>query len=810
MRSWPSKAMLAILLGTTSLIAFGCLQKSSANSDPVTPVAPSVMAQPSNVTVNSGQPATFSVAAAGTSPLTYQWQRGSSAIPGATSSSYTTSATTAADNGATFRVIVSNSVGSIPSNAATLTVNVPPSITAQPASQTVTAGQTATFSVIATGSAPLTYQWQRGSTPILGATSPSYTTPVTTSADNGATFQVVVTDAAGNTPSAPATLTVNPAPVAPSITSQPSSQTVVTGQTATFSVAAAGTSPLTYQWQRGATPIAGATSSSYTTSATTSADSGATFQVVVTNSAGSMASAIATLTVNTPPSISSQPANQSVNVGQTATFSVAAAGTSPLTYQWQRGVSVIPGATSPSYTTPATTAADNGATFQVVVTNAAGNISSNIGTLTVNVPPSITSQPANQTVTSGQSATFSVTAAGTAPLTYQWQRGTTAIPGATSATYVTPPTTPTDNGAAFQVVVTNPAGNISSSAAMLTVNVPPSITSQPANRTVIAGQTATFSVTAAGTAPLAYQWQRGTTPIPGATSSSYTTPVTSAADNGATFQVVVTNPAGSISSASATLTVNVPPSITSPPANQTVIVGQTATFSVIAAGTAPLTYQWQEGTTPIPGAISASYTTPVTASTDNGETFQVVVTNSAGSISSTAATLTVNVPPSITSQPANQTVVVGQTATFSVVAAGTAPLTYQWQEGATPIPGATSANYTTPITTSTDNNETFQVVVTNSAGNISSAAATLTVNVPPSITTQPRIKPSPSDRQQHLQLWRRGRHHSPINGSKALRRFPALFPPATPHPRQLRGIMAIHFRSSSPTPQAASPATPPP
>ena len=184
------------------------------------------MAQPSNVTVNA-RPASYVFRSRSRylRPSTYQWQRRSSrrflAQPLLATRLLRLPA---ADNGATFRVIVSNSVGSVPSNAATLTVDVPPSITAQPASQTVTAGQTATFSVIATGTAPLTYQWQRGSTPILGATSPTYTTPATTSADNGSTFQVVVTDAAGNTPSAPATLTVNPAPVAPSITSQPSSR----------------------------------------------------------------------------------------------------------------------------------------------------------------------------------------------------------------------------------------------------------------------------------------------------------------------------------------------------------------------------------------------------------------------------------------------------------------------------------------------------------------------------------------------------------------------------------------------------------
>jgi hypothetical protein len=180
------------------------------------------------------------------------------------------------------------------------------------------------------------------------------------------------------------------------------------------------------------------------------------------------------------------------------------------------------------------------------------------------------------------------------------------------------------------------------------------------------------------------------------------------------------------------------PTIATQPANQTVAAGQTAIFSVTAAGTAPLGYQWQKGAMPINGATSASYTTPATATSDSGSTFSVVVSNSAGKITSNAATLTVNaapVAPSITQQPSNQTVTAGQTATFSVTAAGTAPLAYQWQKGTAAITGATSASYTTPATTTSDNGTQFSVVVSNSAGKATSNAATLTVNPAPPATT---------------------------------------------------------------------------
>src|SRR2546425_6301575 len=173
-----------------------------------------------------------------------------------------------------------------------------PLIAAQPTSQTVMAGQTATFTVAAGGRGPLKYQWQKNGTAITGATSSSYTTPATASSDNGAQFTVVVSNTIGTAASSAATLTVNAAPVAPSITTQPANQTVAAGQTASFSVATTGTAPLSYQWLKNSVAISGATSSTYTTPATTIGDNGAQFTVAVSNSAGSSTSSAASLTVN--------------------------------------------------------------------------------------------------------------------------------------------------------------------------------------------------------------------------------------------------------------------------------------------------------------------------------------------------------------------------------------------------------------------------------------------------------------------------------------------------------------------------------
>ncbi|TLZ55664.1 MAG: hypothetical protein E6K22_03395, partial [Gammaproteobacteria bacterium] len=148
----PGTLLTLLLLGLT---LSGCGSDSSPSAQsPVTPVAPAITTQPASQTVSAGQTATFTVAATGTAPLSYQWQKNGTAIGGATAASYTTPATTASDNGDQFTVVVSNAAGSVTSRAAALTVNaalVAPTITTQPASQTVSTGQTATFTVTATG-----------------------------------------------------------------------------------------------------------------------------------------------------------------------------------------------------------------------------------------------------------------------------------------------------------------------------------------------------------------------------------------------------------------------------------------------------------------------------------------------------------------------------------------------------------------------------------------------------------------------------------------------------------------------------------
>lgn len=257
------------------------------------------------------------------------------------------------------------------------------------------------------------------------------------------------------------------------------------------------------------------------------------------------------------PSIVAAPAPASAYIGATATFTVTATGTGPLTYSWALNGTAISGASASSYTTPALTAQDNGDSFTVTVSNSAGSVTSPAAKLTVSAqPPAISTQPASVSVQVGQTASFSVSATGTAPLTYQWMRNGTAISGASSSTYSLTSAQSSDSGAAFSVAVSNAAGSVTSAAATLTVTqVPVTITQQPvAPATLFSGETATLTVAATGTSP-AYQWQKGGVAIPGATSASYTIPAVAVADDKEVFSVAVSNQAGSVTSSAVTIRV---------------------------------------------------------------------------------------------------------------------------------------------------------------------------------------------------------------------------------------------------------------
>jgi hypothetical protein len=280
------------------------------------PETPSFTTHPAPQTAAAGQTATFTAAASGNPTPTYKWQTmptgGSWAdIAGATAASYTTPALTMEDNGRQYRMVATNSQGSATSGAAVVSVNPPltmPVITAHPVSQTVTAGQAATFAAAASGNPTPTYQWQtsiNGGTwsDIAGATSGIFTTPPMFPPDSGRLYRMVAFNLLGNAYSNSAVLTVNPVLEVPTITTHPQYRLAAIGQRVTFEAAATGNPAPTYQWQRFTdesgkwTDIAGATSPTYTTPVLAYSDNGSMYRVVVTNIEGSATSDAARLIV---------------------------------------------------------------------------------------------------------------------------------------------------------------------------------------------------------------------------------------------------------------------------------------------------------------------------------------------------------------------------------------------------------------------------------------------------------------------------------------------------------------------------------
>lgn len=269
----------------------------------------------------------------------------------------------------------------------------------------------------------------------------------------------------------------------------------------------------------------------------------------------------------------------------------------------------------------------------------------------------------------------------------------------------------------------------------------PAITAQPSSQTVWAPTSATFTVAATGTEPLAYQWTRNGTDIPGATLSTFNTGATSINDHAAVFRARVSNSAGAQTSSPATLSVNQLPFVMQQPDDIVTVEGQSVTFTASGQGTPVLQYQWKRNGSAIAGATAPTYTLPSVTRADSGATFKAVISNSLGSIETREAVLQVGAQvalPVITQQPLGGSAAIGQSLNFTVTATGTPPLQYQWRKNGSAIAGATLSNFAIADVQAIHAG-TYSVVVSNTGGSVTSADAVLVVDVTsPSITTQPQ------------------------------------------------------------------------
>ena len=256
--------------------------------------------------------------------------------------------------------------------------------------------------------------------------------------------------------------------VSPAVLTQPTNTTCLLGTTTSLGIAA-GPSTATFQWLDAATGTVVANTAAFTTTASMN---GERVYCKISNSYGSVSSSSAVLTVGSAPAITTQPVSKTnVVVGNSATLSVAAAGTATLVYQWYRNGVAITGANL-NYLTFSPAALTNAGTYLCAISNSYGTTNTINSTVNVGIPPAITNQSGSLIVTQGQNANFTVSATGTVPLQYYWQNNSSIMAGATNTSYTISNTTPAD-AAIYTCLASNLFGTASSTGAVLTVIVPP-------------------------------------------------------------------------------------------------------------------------------------------------------------------------------------------------------------------------------------------------------------------------------------------------------------------------------------------------
>lgn len=322
--------------------------------------------------------------------------------------------------------------------------------------------------------------------------------------------------------------------------------------------------------------------------------------------------------------------------------------------------------------------------------------------------PTITSQPQDRVAATNANVSFSVSVCGTPPFNYQWRLNGTNLPNATNASLNLFNVSLNDAGQ-YSVVVSNPAGSVTSAPATLVVQLPPLILVHPQPATALRDQTAAFSVTAGGAPPFAYQWLFNGLPLPEKTNNTLLISPVRAADAG-NYSVTVFNTAGSLQSSNALLTVLIPATITQHPGRATNRLTVTATnpvayapasstFNVSAVGNGPLTYQWQFNGVNLPGANGSSLTVSNVTPASAGD-YTVMVTDSIGPAISQPGVLTVFVDPIIVVNPVSQSGPAGSTVTLSATIIGyPPPFGYEWRKGSTPLSSNTSSDTITFFST---------------------------------------------------------------------------------------------------------------
>ena len=439
--------------------------------------AAKIIAQPANAKVLQGSNASFTVSATGNGPITVQWQFNGVDIPGATNATLYVTNVQPANEGA-YVARITDSVGDVYSQPATLSLIYRPVFITQPQSQTVVVGSNVVLSAELTGTEPIGFRWRRNNGTYLnfGVASNILPFPNIQLTNHGA-YQLVATNAAYLSPGATTVVAFL------SVVLPPTNQSAQPGTDVTLTAMVG--NPQNLQsftnyvfWVYNGTTIL-KTEANRPNSVTTNIlvltnaqpEQSGTYTFVVSNFAVGAVEFPCYVAIGEtqPPVLVSEPTNITVRAGEQAAFYVTATGQEPLSYQWWFNDSVLlEGATGPALIINPARPEDAGA-YRVVVSNAAGAVTSRVATLTVLVPPLIVQQPTNQQSVTGSNATFTVVATGTAPLYYQWWFNlTNLLTGQTNDTLILTNLTGASAGL-YHVVVTNAVGAVTSQVAQLAI-----------------------------------------------------------------------------------------------------------------------------------------------------------------------------------------------------------------------------------------------------------------------------------------------------------------------------------------------------